>query len=175
MRAFTRSGLAAAVLLLGIANAPSVRADMVLLGQTAMVFGTQSFVMPFVAPSDGTIKVQLTNLAWPERLSNLSFAATTATSVLSSMADSSVDTLSFQLGGPGTYYAHVTGTAQGALQVGLYSLRVTFQPSNAPPAVGLPGSAGLLLAGLAGMLGLLTARRMSEIVRNPATLRAAFA
>jgi len=51
---------------------------------------------------------------------------------------------SFKVNQAGSYYALVSGTAQGALNMGLYSLKVDFAP------VPLPAAAVLLLSGLAG-------------------------
>jgi hypothetical protein len=140
--------------------AQTADADTILLAQTTLVSGTQSTTDSFVAPSDGTVTVQLSNLDWPERLSSLSFAASTATHVMSAWSWSalSADAESFEVGA-GTYFAHVTSQATGALNLGLYSLRITFSPS-APP-VPLPPSDWMLVAGvlalaaLARMMGVL--------------------
>jgi hypothetical protein len=49
----------------------------------------------------------------------------------------------FQVGA-GTYFAHVMAIAGGDLNLGLYSLLLTFTPSAVP----LPAAAGLLLMGM---------------------------
>lgn len=101
---------------------------------------------------------QLTGLDWPVPLSSLSFSATTATETLDSWSSSNpsphaldasgtglstpfVDT--FQVGA-GTYFAHVMATAGGSLDLGLYSLMLTFTPSAVP----LPAAVSMLLLGL---------------------------
>jgi hypothetical protein len=55
----------------------------------------------------------------------------------------------FQVGA-GTYFAHVMASAGGALDLGLYSLMLTFTPSAVP----LPTTGGLLLIGLLVLFGL---------------------
>jgi hypothetical protein len=63
--------------------------------------------------------------------------------------NAAVDTQSFDVGA-GTYFAHIAGTASSAsgLNLGLYSLLVTFQP------VPLPASEWMLLIGILVVLGL---------------------
>ena len=48
--------------------------------------------------------------------------------------------------GPGTIYAHWFGDANGAYNLGVYSLEITFQP--AVSTVPLPGALILLISGL---------------------------
>jgi hypothetical protein len=122
----------------------------VLLEKSGLISGSQSFVFEMQAPGAGMVNVQLSNLGWPERLSSVSFAASTATSILSRLADEG--STSFHITGPGAYYAHVAGIAQGALQVGLYSLRITFSAGNTPGSpVPLPAALWLLISGLGAL------------------------
>ena len=140
--------LGCALALLGFGLAPRAQAEVVLLEQSGLISGSQSFVFDVMAPSAGTVSVKLANLAWPERLASVSFAFTTATSVLQRLPEAS--SLSFGISSPGAYYAHVAGVAQGALDIGLYSLRITFEAGAVPP-VPLPAALWLLLSGLGAL------------------------
>jgi hypothetical protein len=119
-----------------------------LVAQTTLISGTESTVDSFTVPSTGTVTVQLSDLPWPQALSSLSFMATSGNQVLSSWSTLTSAVESFQVA-PGTYFAHVTGSATGALDLGLYSMTLTFQPAGTVP---LPGSAWLLLIGLLGLV-----------------------
>jgi hypothetical protein len=128
-----------------------------------MVTGTENASYSFDAPTAGTVTAQLSNLPWPDTLSALSFSATTASDVVSSWsaADSS-QTRTFEVG-PGTYFAHILATAGGSLDVGLYSLTLSFKPDVVP----LPGAAWMLLGGIAALFGL---ARLTSVLR-PGGLR----
>lgn len=160
----TKLKFALAFLVLGIFAGPRAQAEVVLLEQSGLVSGSQSFVYEFRAPSAGTVNVQLSNLNWPERLASVSFVATSATSVLTPMSGVGITT--FDVLGPGAYFAHVAGVAQGALDLGLYSLRITFDGIAAP--VPLPAGVWLLLSGL-GALGLPLRRRIKGKNGTPAS------
>jgi len=102
-------------------------------------------------PSQGTLNIELNNIPWPEALSSLNFMLSSSSQVLASMSmPESSNSDSVQVG-PGTYFAHLTGTAAGSLNVGLYSITVDFQPGGVVP---LPTSGGLLLIGLLAVLAL---------------------
>ncbi|MEP7244010.1 MAG: hypothetical protein ABI885_10005 [Gammaproteobacteria bacterium] len=150
MKAFSRFKILAALLVAAI-QAPAAHADMVLGGSTDLISGSQSYTMAFVAPTSGTVTFQLSILNWPEPLEGLSVSATTASDLLRSLSlddtTKSSDFMTFDVGGPGAFFAHVSGKARGDLQLGLYSLRVTFTPSAVP----LPASAWLLATGAALM------------------------
>lgn len=141
-------GLAASLCLCLVA-AP-VKADTVLLAQTTLVVGSSSVTDSFTAPSAGTVTVQLTDVAWPQALSSLTFMASSPGHVVADWSTQSSSTESFEVG-PGTYFAHITGNAGGLLDLGLYCLKVSFQPTAGP--VPLPGSGWLLGFGLLGLLG----------------------
>ena len=148
------AGRATAGLLVGCMVAVAARADMVLLSDTTLVTGTESSVYSFNAPGPGTVTVQLTSLAWPQALNSLSFMASTPSQVLSWWSDPSSQPatgpqgLTFQVNGAGTYFADVTAAAGGALDLGVYSLSLTFTPAGTVP---LPPS-GLLLAGALALI-----------------------
>jgi hypothetical protein len=152
-------------LLLGGAGASY--ADTVLLSDTTMISGTESADFSFTAPGPGTVSVTLTNIAWPQTLSNLNFLASTPSTVLSSWSTSGSQTGSFGVSGSGTYFADVQATAQGPMNLGVYSLELTFSPQAPVP---LPASSWLLLAGLLTLAGWLRSKG-----GNPAQTQAATA
>jgi hypothetical protein len=150
-----RIGLLASLGLLSLGQASHAHADTTVLSSskafTEMVQGTGSTTYSFDAPSAGILTAQLTNWSWPDPLSALSFAETTASNALSSWsATDTSQSQSFQVT-PGTYFTHINATAGGALDVGLYTLALTFQPLNAVP---LPASGWMLLIGLSALFGL---------------------
>lgn len=153
-RPTARFGLAAVVLVtLCLGRSPLARADTMLLATTTMVSGTSTSTFSFASPGAGTVTAQISSLPWPVPLSALSFSATTATDTLSSWSTSSAMAApqieTFQVGA-GTYFAHVMATAGGELNLGLYSMMLTFTPSAVP----LPAAAGMLLIGLLVVFGL---------------------
>jgi hypothetical protein len=145
----SRAGPLAAVLavLMVVVHSPAAHADALLLASTNLVTGSSAATFSFNAPGSGTVTAQISSMPWPVPLSALSFSATTATNTLSSwsttgaMAAPQIE--SFQVGA-GTYFAHVMATAGGSLDLGLYSLMLTFSPSAVP----LPAAGGMLLIGL---------------------------
>lgn len=148
-----------AALLLALIQPMTASADSVLLSDSNLVSGSQSSVFSFEAPGPGTVSVQITNVAWPQTLNSLSFVATTANHVLSSWSmsgapppTSTSQTLFFQVASGGSYFADVAASAGGPLDLGVYSLSVTFAPATSP--VPLPGAAWLLLAGIMALLAL---------------------
>src|SRR5215472_9223249 len=166
MKTTHRPGLiAVSALVAGLGAAAAVHADQILVAQTNLINGTVNTVDSFTAPGAGTVTIELSNLPWPTALSSLSFFASSASQVLASgtvpnapggtggmMLDS------FQVTSPGTYFAHVTGTAtpSGALDLGLYSMQVSFAPAvPLPAAAWLLGGALVVLAGLGRRLGFL--------------------
>jgi len=118
------------------------------LSTTTEVFGSATAVYSFDTPSAGTLNVQLTDVGWPTRLASLSSTIYSSTASLGSL--SAAGDLTLLLSGPSDLSAFVSAQAQGALNLGLYSLDITFSPSTSP--VPLP-SAGLLLTCGVGILG----------------------
>jgi hypothetical protein len=140
--------LAAALTVLTVAgHSPAAHADTMLLASTNLVTGTSAATYSFNTPGSGMVTAQISSMPWPVPLSSLSFSTSTASGTLSSW--STTDAMSgpqiekFQVGA-GTYFAHVMATAGGSLDLGLYSLLVTFTPSAVP----LPAAGGMLLIGL---------------------------
>jgi hypothetical protein len=127
---------------------------MVLVAQSGLVMGTLSESIPLSAPSAGTVDVTLSDLAWPTKLSSLSFSATTATGVLASGSlpeSSSNYQTTFSVTGPVAFYVHITAAAQslgltGLPSLGLYAEQIGFTPQGVP--VPLPASGWLLLVGI---------------------------
>ena len=147
--------LGMATLLLYALLATVAQASTVLVTDTTLVSGSESAVFTFQAPGPGTVVVQLTNLDWPQPLSSLSFTASSASQLLSSWSDAglSPSPASFAVAGGGTYFADVMATAGGSLDLGAYSLELTFTPAATP--VPLPTAGALLSGGVAGLAGLL--------------------
>lgn len=144
------------VLLAGALHSVSARAGGQVLADTTLVSGSSSEVFSFQASGPGVATVQLTNVAWPQTLSSLSFLAGTSGEVLSQWSDPPVtgtttQTLSFLVPTSGTYFADVMASAGGPLDLGVYSLSITFT-ANAVP---LPPSGRLFLGGLLLGIGLL--------------------
>jgi hypothetical protein len=150
--------------LTALAVAPHARADSIpLLGQMTLVSGTESTVNSFTAPSAGTVTVNLQTLNWPASLNALSFSATSASQVLASWNGTGLasDTATFDVTA-GTYFTHVIATAGGTLDLGLYSMMLTFTPSGTP-TVPLPASGWMLLTGLFVLAGLARVIRPFEL------------
>jgi hypothetical protein len=141
---FTR--LAPAVLAVAGLWSTAGHAEMLLAGST-LITGSQTIVTSFEAPGKGTVTIDLGDLAWPDKFSSLSFAATTTSSVLARMAG--VGEVSFDVGASGWYSAVVSAVVapDGLFNLGMYSLRVDFAP-----AVPLPPGTLLLLSGLGGIV-----------------------
>ena len=145
----TRIGRLAWLLLCALAAA-QVHAE-TLLTDTTLVTGTQSAVFSFAAPGPGTVTVQLSDINWPQPLSSLNFLASSGNNVLSSWSTQGSATRLFQVTGGGDFFADVTAAAGGSLDVGLYSLTLTFAPAVPVP---LPSAFALLLAACVLLLAL---------------------
>ncbi len=142
-RHYTAVALAACAGLWGFPAA----AEEVLLETTPLVQGSLATVTPFDVTSPGTVTVILADLAWPEKLASLTFAATTPNAVLATLGGPGE--VSFKVSKPGIYDAVVGAIASpGFLDLGWYSMTVEF----APAAVPLPAGAWLLLSGLGALV-----------------------
>jgi hypothetical protein len=162
VRPCLKLALLAPLALIGLATTPDARADTLLLAQTSLVSGTVATDNTFTAPTAGVVNVNLENLDWPTQLSALSFSASTSNQLLASWngSGSSITdgTVTFNVSA-GTYFTHVMATAApGGLDLGLYSMIMTFTPS-----VPLPASGWMLLTGLFVLAGLARAVRPFEL------------
>ena len=167
-----RLGPLALVAALWLGSAPAAQADTLLLASTNMVSGTSGATFQFNAPGNGTVTAEISSVPWPVPLSALSFSATTATDTLASWSSSgpmsSPQFETFQVGS-GNYFAHVMATAGGELNLGLYSLLLTFTPSAVP----LPAAAGLMLMGLLIVFALRKTLRANQEGGNETVMSAA--
>jgi len=154
LRLIPRAVLLVALAALCMTHVTQARAEtMTLLADTTMVTGTQSAVFSFTAPSAGTITATLDNLNWQKPLSSLSFMASSGTNVVSTWSATGSMVETFQVGA-GNYFAHILATTADTMDVGLYSLNLSFSPSAVP----LPASSLLLVMGLFGMFVVSRAR-----------------
>jgi hypothetical protein len=149
------AGPLACLALLWVAAIPHAQAaTMSLGGQTNAVVGSMSELYSFATPGAGTVTVNSWNMSWDsfvKPLSALSFAVTEGNQVLAQWDGTA--TQSFTVGGAGTYYAHITGTAaSGGLfnNLGAFAFAINFEPSAVP----LPASEWMLVTGLFVLLGL---------------------
>jgi hypothetical protein len=145
----------------GLSAAPRAHADTLLVSQTSMISGSFSGVYTFSTTQAGTLSLKLENIAWPERLAALSCNLYDSQNLLGSLA--TTGELQIQVAGAGTYFSHLFAQAAGALDLGLFSLNVSFHPSVS--AVPLPASVWMLLS----VIGLFGLRRFASPLFN--TLR----
>lgn len=137
---------------------PAAAAE-VLYDNAGFVQGQQSFVQSFNITGPGTLTVTMSNIAWPQPLANLDVMLGTSSGLLG--PEMGVGSETFNVNS-GVIFAQWFGTAQGPLQLGVYSLQVLFQPS--PTAVPLPASFVVLASGLL-LLAWLRRRRESSLAR----------
>jgi hypothetical protein len=144
-------GLAIALLAGAGFAAPDAHADTVLVSQSSMVSGSFANVYSFTTSQAGTLTLRLENIAWPERLAALSCNLYDSKNILGSLA--TTGEIRLDLAGPGTFFSHLFAQSGGALDLGLFSLKVSFTPST--PTVPLP--AGVWLLG--SVIGIFAIRR----------------
>jgi hypothetical protein len=129
-------------------------ADTVIYDSASVVDGEQGFVEPFSITTPGTLTVTISNIPWLDVVTDLtSYLSTTNGVIGTTMYAAGTETMSI---GPGTFYAHWFGNAQGTYNEGVLGIDIQFQPSFS--TVPLPGSLLLLLSGL-GFLYLWPVRR----------------
>ena len=136
-------GLLCAVGLL-VGAGQSASAAEVLYDSTGFLKGQQSFTQSFDINAPGTLTVTLTNITWPEKLASLNMLVSTASGLLSPQMGEGTSSIQVEAG---NICAQWFGTAQGALNLGVYAMKIEFQPSAS--VVPLPTSVALLLSGLA--------------------------
>lgn len=163
MKRHVRVGLVALALL--TAGGAAQAGQLGLLAETGLISGRQSFVFAMDVAVAGTLQVQLSDLNWQGRLSDLSFSIVDSTGNLvqadpvrpQALAASVSDAAKvpaqkiYTLSVPGTYSVYVSGSAAGSRYgLGVYSLSAMLEADAIP--VPLP-AAGLLLVSGIGALG----------------------
>lgn len=124
------------------------QASTVLYDDVGFIQGEQSFTQSFDITSAGTLTVSLSQVSWLDTINDLNFFMSTAGGVIGKTLSPGTETMHV---GPGMTYVHWFGDANGAYDLGVYGMKVTFQPGAQP--VALPGSLILLLSGLGVLLG----------------------
>jgi hypothetical protein len=124
------------------------RASEVLLDQTQFLSGQQAYVQSFSLSGPGTLTVSLTNVPWPQQLANLGVVLSSSGGLLAPVMGSGTESIKIKSGM--TLFAQWFGTAQGALDTGVYSLSIKFQAAGTP--VPLPASLVLLVSGLLALV-----------------------
>jgi hypothetical protein len=136
--------VAAAVLISSIA-AGRARAGEVLYDGSGFLQGTETFKESFNLPSAGTLTVTMSNPNWLAPLASLDMILSTPNGKLG--PEMGVGSMTFAVQA-GDVSAQWFGTAQGALNTGVYAVKIEFQPAAGIP-VPLPASIVLMLSGLA--------------------------
>jgi hypothetical protein len=141
---------AAAGLVLGAWMLPlgAARADTVMYDSAGFIQGQQSFVEAFNITTPGTLTVSLSSVSWLDTVSDLNAFVSTPSGVVGAAMGPGTESTNV---GPGMVYVHWFGDASGTYDLGVYGLKVTFQPSGVS-AVPLPGTLLLLLSGIGLML-----------------------
>lgn len=140
--------LIAAALMAPSAQAGSVDTTTMIAGST-LVKRSYGEMQSFSATGPGTITVKLENIPWPERLAMLSCSIFSKEGLVQQLTDSGE--FSFAVTGPGAYFAKINALATGALKIGLFSFKVSFEPSASP--VPVPAAVWLLASAL-GVFGI---------------------
>jgi hypothetical protein len=120
------------------------RAGEVLYDGSGFLQGTQSFIESFNLPSAGTLTITMSNVNWIEPLASLNLVLSSPNGKLGPEMAAGTSTFAVQ---SGEVSAQWFGTAQGPLNIGVYGVKIEFQPAAGIP-VPLPTSIALLLSGL---------------------------
>ena len=144
-----RNLFAATMVVIGAWALPlrAAHADTVLYNSAGFIQGKQSFVQAFNITTPGTLTVTLSNIPWLDTIADLNCFLTSAGGVIGKSMGVGTESIFV---GSGTIYAHWFGDANGAYGLGVYGMKVMFQPGT---PVALPKSLILLLSGLGILLG----------------------
>lgn len=127
----------------------TAQANTVLYDGVGFIQGQQSFTQSFNITSAGTLTVSLSQVPWLDTISDLNCFLSTTTGVLGKSMGTGIESMNV---GPGMTYVHWFGDADGSYDLGIYGMKITFQPAGVQP-VALPGSLILLLSSLGVLLG----------------------
>jgi hypothetical protein len=125
----------------------AARADTLLYDGISVISGAQSSVQSFNVTAPGTLTVTLSNIPWLDTVANLSGFLSSASGPVGTSFGAGTESVNVAAG---TYYAHWFGDAQGAYNLGVVGLEITFQPGT---VVSLPTSFVLMLSGLGLLFG----------------------
>jgi hypothetical protein len=120
-------------------------ADQVLYDKAGFIQGQQSFSQSFDITTAGTLTITLTDIPWLDTISGLRGFVSNSQGVVGGMFAGGSETLDVTAG---TVYAHWFGQADGTYGVGVYGIKVSFQPFGSA-VVPIPGTLVLLLSALA--------------------------
>jgi hypothetical protein len=115
------------------------------LQHSTLVSGSYSGVETFSVTRAGLLTIRLENISWPEKLAQLNCAIYSQSGFMHSLTDSAE--LRFEIAGAGTYFANISAGAAGLLKLGLFSFKVSFEPSA--PTVPVPAAIWLFASALA--------------------------
>jgi len=143
--------LTATILTIGAWMGPlsTAQATTVLYDGVGFIQGQQSFTQSFNITSAGTLTVSLSQIPWLDTIADLNCFLSTTTGVLGKSMSTGIESMNV---GPGTTYVHWFGDANGSYDLGVYAMKITFQPGTVQP-VALPGSLILFISGLGVLLG----------------------
>ena len=137
----------------------AAHADAMLVSDTGEIRGTTTNTVSysFNVSGPGSVSVSLVDVGFNSALSNLSLTLA-GSKPLGQLTGAGAET--FDISGAGTYFAYVTGQATSPssglhLNLGLYSLNISFSPLAAVP---LPPGFALMASALACMALLLRGR-----------------
>jgi hypothetical protein len=125
----------------------TARADSVLYDSVGFIQGKQSFTDSFDITTPGTLTITLSNFAWLDAIADLNCFVTTSGGMIGETMGAGTE--SFNVG-PGMIYAHWFGDANGPYGIGVFGVKIMFQPGT---PVALPRSLILMLSGLGVLLG----------------------